>query len=405
MDTSVTLENAIEQIRAYVCENTAENLPLVRAAGRVIAEDLHSQMNNPPFPRSPLDGYAVRGADVAYASKESPVTLRVIGLLFAGDDGSSLRVRKGEAVRIMTGAMIPGGADCVIRQEDSDEGDGFVKLYAGIKAYDNYCCTGEDFAEGELLLKTGTYIDSAAVAVAASAGIAQIKVHKKVRAAVISTGDELQQPGEKLNRGKIYDSNASGLAVRLLQLGTEVVSVEAVKDSIDAITAAIKAASKSADVVVTTGGVSVGQKDLVAKALEVLNAQIVFHGIRIKPGMPTLFAMIGNAAIFGLSGNPFSAAVAFELLMPHMLAGAQGAAAYSPVVLRTVAQDGFEKPSHVRRFLRGIYSEGRVKIPQAQSNAQMRSMIGCNCLLDIPAGSGVLKAGDAVRAILLRNCP
>lgn len=405
MGIGITLENAIELIRANAPENATENLPLVCTAGRVIAEDLRSQMNNPPFPRSPLDGYAVRAADIAGASKADCVTLKVTGELFAGDDGSALSVGEGEAIRIMTGAMIPDGADCVIRQEDSDEGDSFVKLYAGLRAYDNYCRMGEDFSEGEILLKSGTYIDSAAVSVAASADITHINVHKKVRVAVISIGDELQQPGERLNRGKIYDSNASGLAVRLLQLGAEVTSVEAVKDNMDAITAAIKTTCKNVDVVITTGGVSVGKKDLVAKAMQAISAETVFHGIDIKPGMPTLFARMGETMALGLSGNPFSAAVAFELLVPHMLAVIQGATAYSPVMLQAVAENGFSKPSRARRYLRGIYSNGKVKIPQEQSNGQMRSMIGCNCLLEIPAGSGPLKAGDTVNAMLLRNCP
>lgn len=284
-----------------------EEVPLTEALDRILSRQVCSAMAQPPFDRSPLDGYAVRSADIAQAARQCPATLQVI-----------------------------------------------EKLYAGQAA----------------------------------------------RAAVITTGDEICQPGHPLAAGKIYDSNSAYLTARLRQLGVLITKTCAVDDTLGDIVSALESCG-DCDLILTTGGVSVGQKDLLEAAVCAFGAEVVFHGIAIKPGMPTLLAKRGKTLILGLSGNPFSAAVPFELLLRPVLAKMTRDPDLVPRERWGTAANRFPKPSPVRRFLRARCDGGTVSMPTAQSNGQMRSMIGCNCLVDIPAGSGVIRPGDRVRLHLL----
>ena len=398
MKASITVEQAIEYMEEHVHTVESESVPILRSIGRILSQDVIARVSQPPFDRSPLDGYAVRAADISGASPKTPVILQVVDKLYAGEN-AAFSVGTRQAIRLMTGSMIPEGADSVIRQEDTDEGEELVQVYAPCKG--NICYRGEDFREGSLLLPTGTRIDAAAVTVAASSGLTDLVVFRKVRTAILSIGDELLQPGKPLLPGKIYDSNRCYLASRLEQLGTEAVRTGTVGDDLDEIVGFLRNACKTADLVITTGGVSVGQKDLVEKALGALGADIIFHGISMKPGMPTLFAVKDGTPILGLSGIPFSAAVAFELLVHPVLAKMAHDGVLRQKTLVAVAANGFAKGSPSRRFLRGIFEDGAVTIPAAQSNGQMKAMVGCNCLVDIPAGTGELKPGDRIKVILI----
>lgn len=398
MKTLITVEQAIEHIERCVYPVGSEAVPILHSIGRVLSQDVVAQISHPPFDRSPLDGYAVRAADILGASRETPVTLQVLDKLYAGEN-ATVPVGSKQAVRLMTGSMIPEGADSVIRQEDTDEGEEAVQIYAPCSG--NVCHRGEDFREGSLLLPEGTSIDAAAVAVAASSGLTDLVVFRKVRTAVLSLGDELIQPGNPLQPGKIYDSNRCYLTSRLEQMGTKVVSTGTVGDDLGKIVWSLRDVCKTADLVVTTGGVSVGQKDLVEKALGATGARIVFHGISMKPGMPTLFAVKDGIPILGLSGNPFSAVVAFELLAHPLLAKMTYNGALRQKAFAATAANGFKKRNPSRRFLRGIFQNGAVTIPAEQSNGQMKAMVGCNCLVDIPAGTNALKPGDRVNIIMI----
>lgn len=397
---SITLEEALNLVVRYAPVLNEEYVPLAESVGRRLTSDIRSAFPQPPFDRSPLDGYAVVAADVASATPDTPVKLQVVDKLWAGMP-ARVGVKRGQAVRLMTGCMIPSGADAVIRQEDTDLGVEIVQIFRPVASGKNICYRGEEYGTDALLLRRENRVDAASVAVAAGAGFTQLRVQRRARAVILTTGDEVRQPGTVLPAGKIYDSNTAYLSARLHQLGVETVAALTQEDDLTALSAALRRYAGEVDLILTTGGVSVGEKDLLEQAVKAAGAEVIFHGIDIKPGMPTLFAVLGNARLLGLSGNPFSAVVPFELLLRPMLAEMTGDPEPLLRADTAIAAQGFDKASPSRRFLRAFCKQGRVYPPAAQSNGQMRSMIGCNCLIDVPAGSGAIRPGDPVRILWL----
>ena len=397
---SITLEEAQNLVVRYAPVLNEEYVPLAESVGRRLTSDIRSAFPQPPFDRSPLDGYAVVAADVASATPDTPVKLQVVDKLWAGMP-ARVGVKRGQAVRLMTGCMIPSGADAVIRQEDTDLGVEIVQIFRPVASGKNICYRGEEYGTDALLLRRENRVDAASVAVAAGAGFTQLRVRRRARAVILTTGDEVRQPGTVLPAGKIYDSNTAYLSARLHQLGVETVAALTQEDDLTALSAALRRYAGEVDLILTTGGVSVGEKDLLEQAVKAAGAEVIFHGIDIKPGMPTLFAVLGNARLLGLSGNPFSAVVPFELLLRPMLAEMTGDPEPLLRADTAIAAQGFDKASPSRRFLRAFCKQGRVYPPAAQSNGQMRSMIGCNCLIDVPAGSGAIRPGDPVRSLWL----
>lgn len=396
----ITVESALRLILEHTPVLKEEELPLLEVLGRRLMRDVCAEHAQPPFDRSPLDGYALRAADAAAATPETPAVLRVVDKLYAGDV-SRIPVRPGCAVRLMTGSMIPNGADCVIRQEDTDEDGQTVQIFRGVAAGRNICYRGEEYQTGERLLSAGERLDAWSLAVAAGAGRTTLPVRRRPRAAILSTGSELQQPGETLRPGKIYDSNAVFLAAELRQMNAEVTAILSVEDDTALIARTLTELAGRTDLILTTGGVSVGEKDLMEAAVRRAGGSILFHGIRMKPGMPTMFAMIGGTAVLCLSGNPFSAAVPFTLFVRPMLAHMAGERGCAQRWVLARAATAFPKSSPTRRFLRGRYDGESVVIPGKQSNGQLRSMIGSNCLVDIPAGTERIAVGDPVRVLAL----
>lgn len=400
MIMSITVEQALRFILEYTPVLKEEQAALLESLGRVLSHDVCAVHPQPPFDRSPLDGYALRAADIAGAAPSAPAVLDVVDTLYAGDV-SLVPVLPGQAVRLMTGSMIPPGADCVIRQEDTDEGDRSVQVFQRVSAGGNICYRGEEYQAGECLIPAGQRIDAAAVAVASGAGICTLPVRSRAKVAVVSTGSELQPPGEQLMPGKIYESNSAFLAASLQQMGAEVTEIRSVKDETEVIAHTLTELADTADMVLTTGGVSVGQKDLMEAAVLQAGGSVVFHGVAMKPGMPTMFSVRKQTMILSLSGNPFSAAVPFELFVRPILARMAGDLAWRPCWEQARVSTPYLKRSPTRRFLRGSFQSGTVAIPSKQANGQMRSMIGCNCLLDIPAGTEQINAGDTVRVLMI----
>lgn len=396
----ISLEQALDILKDYITPGKTERKSLEECLGLVLAEDVMAQLDMPPFSRSAQDGYAFRSKDSEGASKEQPVRLKVTGKIYAGDFPKK-EVNPGEAIRIMTGAMIPAGADCVLRQEDTDEGEEIVQIYKETEAGCSICFKGEEYKKGHILLRAGTKIDAAALAVASGNGIMELPVYARVKAAVVSSGSEVVEPGTPLTPGKIYNTNTIYMKARLKQLGANVVMTRTVGDELGIMREALNEAASQSELVVTTGGVSVGQKDLTEEALLSIGAKILFHGIAVKPGMPTLAAEKNGVLFLGLSGNPFSAAIPFEMFVREILAVKMGDPDLKLRKETLTAVTGFSKDSRKRRFLRGKADGKEVWLPDQQANGQMRSMVGCNCLIDIPAGSGPVKAGDRVEVFWL----
>nr|WP_294649544.1 gephyrin-like molybdotransferase Glp [uncultured Blautia sp.] len=407
----ISVEQAMEQILQYTpVINETEEVELNKAGGRILAQDMVAEFNNPPFDRSPVDGYACKAEDLAGASPEHPVRLKVMEEIDAGQYSERV-VEHGQAVRIMTGAAIPKGCDCCIYQERTDYGEDFVEIYTEQKQWDNYCFAGEDFKKGTTLLKKGTHIGYVEAAVMAGMGAAKAPVYRRPKVVLLTTGDEVVEPGNPLPAGKIYNSNMTMLSSRMRELGMEPFYMEAVKDDPQIMSERLKEAAKQADMIITTGGVSVGKKDIMHESLGRINAERIFWRVKMKPGMPTLFSVYESepgrkVPVISLSGNPFGVAVGVELLIRPALEKMMQNPAIGLKEVAGVMTDDFVKGIKGRRFIRAYWERGEFHLPNGlHSNGVLSSMAGCNCLIDTKTmedkESKSLKTGDKVSAILL----
>lgn len=401
----------MEQILQYTpVINETEEVELNKAGGRILAQDMVAEFNNPPFDRSPVDGYACKAEDLAGASSEHPVKLKVMEEIDAGQYSERV-VESGQAVRIMTGAAIPKGCDCCIFQEDTDYGEETVEIYREVKQWDNYCFAGEDFKKGTTLLKKGTHIGYVEAAVLAGMGAAKVPVYRRPKVVLLTTGDEVVEPGNPLPAGKIYNSNMTMLSARMMELGIEPFYMEAVKDNPQVMAEKIKEIAEQADMIITTGGVSVGKKDIMHESIRLIDAERIFWRVNMKPGMPTLFSVYKNASggkvpVISLSGNPFGVAVTIELLIRPALEKMMQNPAIGLKEVTGVMADDFVKGIKGRRLIRAYWENGRFHLPNGlHSNGVLSSMAGCNCLIDTKTmedkESKSLKTGDKVSAVWL----
>ena len=407
----LSVEQAMEQILQYTpVINETEEVELNKAGGRILAQDMVAEFNNPPFDRSPVDGYACKAEDLAGASSEHPVKLKVMEEIDAGQYSERV-VESGQAVRIMTGAAIPKGCDCCIFQEDTDYGEETVEIYREVKQWDNYCFAGEDFKKGTTLLKKGTHIGYVEAAVLAGMGAAKVPVYRRPKVVLLTTGDEVVEPGNPLPAGKIYNSNMTMLSARMMELGIEPFYMEAVKDNPQVMAEKIKEIAEQADMIITTGGVSVGKKDIMHESIRLIDAERIFWRVNMKPGMPTLFSVYENASggkvpVISLSGNPFGVAVTIELLIRPALEKMMQNPAIGLKEVTGVMADDFVKGIKGRRFIRAYWENGRFHLPNGlHSNGVLSSMAGCNCLIDTKTMEDKecksLKTGDKVSAVWL----
>ena len=349
-----------------------------------------------------MDGYAVRAEDLQGASERTPVSLKVTGCIYAGQDGQARKIGKGEAMRIMTGGPFPEGSNTAVRQEDTDYGEDTVLIYKEQKEYDNYCFQGEDYKKDALLLRKGDHITFAEQGILSATGRTSVKVFKKPVIRLITTGDEVCAPGQPLLPGKIYDSNGMMVSSRLRELGINPASVKHVSDSEEIMAAEIKCASEDADIIITTGGVSVGKKDILHEALKIAGAEKIFWRVLIQPGTPSIFSVYNNTLIISLSGNPFGAMANLELLVRPLLYKMTGDERYVMEKREGVLMEAFPKKSKGRRFVRAIFKNGEVTLPSGiLSSGAIATLRGCNCLLDIPAGSPPLEKGEKVTVWML----
>lgn len=378
-----------------------QSCPLKQCRGRILAQDITAPMDNPPFSRSALDGYAVRKADIQGASSQNPVRLPVDGTLFAGPCAPCF-LAPGHAMRIMTGAVMPEGADYVIRQEDTDQGQDQVSVFVSGSSRPNYASQGEDIQKGTLLLEAGCRIGPAEMGILASMGIQEVPVRRRPRVALLSTGDELSLPGTPLERGKIYNSSLFVLAAKLEELGTEPVMIRMLKDDPQAAALEIRriAGEKTADLIITTGGVSVGQKDIFHQTVPMSQGELIFWRLKIKPGSPVMFWKLDDLPVLSLSGNPFAAFATFELLARPLIGKLLGSDQVLMKQGEGILSGSFQCHAGLRRFVRARCQDGMITLPQGHSSGMLLSLKGCNCLVDIPEGVTSLNPGDRVRILV-----
>ncbi|MDD4880240.1 MAG: molybdopterin molybdotransferase MoeA [Gallionellaceae bacterium] len=363
-----------------------------QALGRVLAAPLTSGIAVPPLDNSAMDGYALRLSDCA-EGRWLPVSQRIP----AGHIGQPLQA--GTAARIFTGAPVPEGTDTVVMQEDCEVDDGRVRVQRAPKTGANIRRAGEDIRVGQTVLTPGDRLTPARLGVAASVGATDLTVYRRLKVAVFFTGDEIVMPGQPLAPGRIYNSNRATLRGLLDQLGCEIVDLGQVPDRLGATVAVLERAAAQADVVITSGGVSVGEEDHVKAALERLG-RIDMWQVAMKPGKPLVHGRVGDSDFLGLPGNPVSAFVVFCLFARPFLLARMGAAV-APLKPYTVPA-GFDwgKPGKRREFLRGRFEAGQAALYPSQSSGVLTSLAWADGLVDIEAGATV-RAGDPVRFLPL----
>ena len=403
---SLQVERARALIRQFLEPVTAVERVHVRAAlGRVLAADVESPIDVPGHDNSAMDGWAVRFADLDPAG----TTLRRVGESFAGKPFSGALAR-GETVRIFTGGVMPQGADTVVMQERATVTADGVRIAAGAvsKAGQNRRFAGEDVKRGATVLRAGQPVRPAEIGVLASLGIAEAPVYRRLRVAFFSTGDELRAIGQELGAGEVYDSNRYTLYGMLTRLGCDVMDMGVVPDVPRALEQAFATAAAAADVVITSGGVSVGEADYVRDLLGKLG-EVLFWKIAMKPGRPLAYGRIGNAHFFGLPGNPVAVMVTFYNFVRDALLTLQGRRDVAPVpAFKATLASPIRKAPGRTEFQRGILTANgaggySVRTTGEQGSGILSSMSQANCFIVLPVEAGNLEPGTPVDVQLLEG--
>jgi molybdopterin molybdotransferase len=387
----LSIEEAQELVLARAERLALETVPIGEAAGRVVGEPVQAAVDLPPFDSSAMDGFALRAAD-------TPGSLPVVFRIAAGSP-SPRALEPGEAMEISTGGVVPAGADAVIPIEHVVENDNGIEIAEAVSVGANVRPAGGDVRRGETVIDGGARLGPAQVAALAAAGVAEVRCARRPRAAVLSTGSELRAPGEPLEPGQIYESNALLLAAQLDSAGAEVTRLDPVADDEDAHRDALTLGLQ-ADVLVTSGGVSVGPHDLVRKVEAELGVEEVFWGVSVKPGKPISFGVLRGRLVFGLPGNPVSVLVGFELFVRPALLALQGATDPLPRFERGRLASALESNPARDELVRARLSwdaEGPVLDPLSGRESHMIvRAAAADALVFVRQGSGELPAGEPV---------
>ncbi|WP_116026483.1 gephyrin-like molybdotransferase Glp [Thermomonospora umbrina] len=377
------------------------DLALLEAEGTILAEPVTAPVALPPFDNSAMDGYAVVAADVAGASADVPVTLSVIGDVAAGDTGMSA-IRPGLCTRIMTGAPMPAGADAVVPVEWTDGGTVSVRIGRPAEPGHFIRRAGEDVAAGQVVLQPGVRLRAPQIGMLAAVGRARVNVRPRPRVVVLSTGDELVEPGSSLAPGQIWDSNSYMLTSAVNEAGGDGFRQSALSDAPEKVLESLEDQLVRADAIITTGGVSMGARDVVKEAL---TGTLTFSKVAMRPGKPQGFGLLRGVPIFTLPGNPVSAYVSFQVFVRPALRAMQGLPA-RPLESRTVTlTDDVRSPAGLRHYLRGRLSSGpdgvAVTPAEAQGSHQMAALASADALIVIPEEADFVPAGSRVAVLRL----
>jgi molybdopterin molybdotransferase len=390
-----SVDDTARMVLARATPLAVEQVALAAARGRVLAEDVVAPRPSPAFDNSAMDGYAARAAEL-------PASLPVVATVAAGV-AAPLVVPAGSAVRIFTGAPLPAGVDTVILQEDARTDGDRVALPAG-KPGDNIRRAGDDLARGALAVAGGTRISAGDLALLAALGIAELPVRRAPRVAIVATGDELVALGAPIAPGQLVDSSAYMLAAQIIEAGGEPTYLGIAKDEPQAIAAALTRAL-AYDVAITTGGVSVGDRDYVHAALAAAGVSLELYKVAMKPGKPFSFATRGSTLVFGLPGNPVSTFVAFELFVRPALLALQGAPATTRARAIVRLHSAYRKPAGRAHYLCArVVREREALVAHAhakQGSAMLSSLVGTNALVEVPADATEVGAGEPLTAVLL----
>jgi molybdopterin molybdotransferase len=403
MKQAVRVAEAQEIVLGCVQPVGVEKVALLEALHRVMAEEVTAQRHIPLEDNSAMDGYAVRHADVVGARRDQPAVLEVLEILPAGKSPRH-RIAPGTAIKIMTGAPLPEGADTVVQVEHTDGSDTRVQIYRAPRLGSNLRRRGEDIRQGECVLAAQTFLRPAELGVLASVGKAQVLVYQRPRVAILATGDEIIDPGEPDTQGKIINSNSYTLAGQITEAGGSPLLLGVAPDE-RAIMSQRIASGLRADVLITSGGVSVGTFDYVRECLDAFGFQARFWTVAVRPGSPATFGMVGHVPVFSLPGNPVASMVTFELFVRPALRKMTGRRDLFRPRLDAVLQDEVEKRRGVRTLLRGVLrqEDGQTTVTTTgpQGSGILRSMSLANCLIDLPEDTERLQPGASVQVMLL----
>ncbi|EOW6801817.1 molybdopterin molybdotransferase MoeA [Cronobacter muytjensii] len=398
----MSLETALEEMLSRILPlSETQTLPLLKSMGRVTARAVTSPLDVPGFDNAAMDGYAVRLADLA-----SGAWLPVAGKAFAGQPFNG-EWPAGSVIRIMTGAPVPPGSEAVIMQEEAQTGDAGVRFTAPARAGQHIRRRGEDIRQGAVVMEAGQKLSAAELPLLASLGIPEVEVVRKPRVAIFSTGDELQLPGQPLAEGQIYDTNRLAVHLMLEALGCDVINLGIIRDDPDALRAAFLEADREADVVLSSGGVSVGEADYTKTLLEELG-EIGFWKLAIKPGKPFAFGRLASSWFCGLPGNPVSAAVTFYQLVQPLLAKLSGQQVVRAPRLRVRAAERLKKSPGRLDFQRGVLRTGADGQPEVVSTGHQGSHIFSsfnqgNCFIVLERERGHVEPGEWVEVELFNH--
>lgn len=395
--SNLSVDQARSFIESQITSVTCINKVDIRSAlGRYLAEDIFSNINVPSHTNSAMDGYAINGDDIP---ANSEARLSIACTVFAGKPVTT-KVERGQCARIMTGGMMPPGTDTVIMQEEVECIDNSISIQSCHRKGQNVRQAGEDLAVGQVALQQGKKIMPAELGILASLGLSEIKVFRRLRVAFFSTGDELRSIGEPLGDGDVYDSNRYSLYGMLSRLGVDIIDMGVIPDHLEDVEAAFTTASENADVVITSGGVSVGDADFVKEALNRLG-EVKFWKIAMKPGRPLAFGRINNALFFGLPGNPVAVMVTFYQFVQNALLSMSGAEVKARLKLQMPCTNSLRKAPGRTIFIRGIITNDEhgnmsVSTTGQQGSGILHSMSQANCFIVLAHDDGPVDKGNIV---------
>jgi molybdopterin molybdotransferase len=404
MKQMITLDEAIEIVLETVSATEEETVILADAVGRVSNRDIVCSSPIPPFDNSAMDGYAVISADTEEASRSSPVTLTIVEYIRAGQV-PKVKIERGQASRIMTGAQVNEGADAVIMQEMTKGTDSTVEIHEKVQAGVNIRKAGEDMNSGHLCVPRGKVLTPADVGLIATVGFGQFFVYRRPVVSIVATGDELIAPDSFLEPGKIRNSNTYTLISQVKECGCVAHDFGIAGDTSEKIKEKLTPALSSSDMVITSGGVSVGDYDEVQDVLRDLGVELIFWKTKMKPGKPLLFGLYKGKLVFGVPGNPASSMVVFEeIIKPALLKMMGRRKLFLPrvdVLLKDDLRAGGDRLTFIRVIVRYINNEFVAFSSGSQSSGVLSSMASANGLVAVPIGQKILKSGQKVKAQIL----
>lgn len=392
MKTMIPVPEAITLIQHHAFKLSTTKMKIEEAMGQTLAKDVLSPIDMPPFDQSAMDGYAIN--DVSRTSFE------LIGELQAGDSGEGIVLQPGQAIRIFTGAVVPESASSVVKQEIVERNGNTITIPEPIQENENIRPKGEQVQKNTIALKAGTVLSPGSAGFLFMLGLTVVEVIRKPKVAILATGNELVSPGQPLPMGKIYESNTYSIKAALKDLGIDA-TITTVEDDFEATKKAIEQLLDDNDLLITTGGISVGDYDFIGASMKELGVETIFYKVKQKPGKPLYFGKKNETLVFGLPGNPAAALTGFYMYITAAIKTMMGDQQMALEKRSAILTADYTKTPNLSHFLKGVVEGNEVTVLGGQSSAMLSSFGVANCLLFLPDGQSDWKAGDSVEVYML----